>query len=450
MNGVLSFTLGLETSNFLRGLGLASGGILSFAGAFKALQFGLGSFWNAIQDGGRLDDLSKRTGTSVRDLYQLEEAFKMVGLSADQVPSMILRMRQALGGVDEAGNRTDKAFAALGISMEDLAKVDAPKQFEMLSEALNNSGSNADSLAKMLFGREGAGNMMQLARSSDDVAQSFKDTASAAERMQRASGVFDSVGDGLQRLKTALNGFWIKLAADAAPVLQWMVSSLTKVFEEGALFQLIVDSFKFAFETVLDFAPAVFAKLGSMMLNEMRTPLVALQSMLEYYLMKPFENAFKWMSAMEAYSRGGIWAAVADYAKSERYGSSSFEEIFARNMKTGPRFNLGNGEFGLEDISKQADEAIQKALQKLKARFPSLKLDPFNPNRNNNLDNDLTSNKNAGKEASVLEKMGFIMHGGGTGSRVENLLQRIVDNTNPRNNSRRYPVGGLTGINAVS
>lgn len=448
-NGVLSFTLGLETSNFLRNLGVASGGVISFAAAFQAIRKTAGGVWDTIGSGGKLQDLANRTGASVKDLYQLRAGFDSVGLSADLVSPMILRLRQALGGVDEEGNRTDKVFEALGLNMEQLAKSNPAAQLTLIAEALNKAGGNkADALAKGLFGREGAGNMMQLARDSKEFNQTLHDTAAAGTKMQSAAKTFDDIGDALQRIKnTHIPGMMLDLAVKAGPAIKWVVDKLEETFRNGNFATLVVESFQFAFQAVLEIAPAVFAKLGSIILNELRTPLVALQSFLEYFLTKPFENAFKWLSALDAWAKGGLVAAVADYAKSERYGIS-FDEIFARNMEIGPRFNLGTGEFGLEDIDQASSEALRKALKKIGARIPKLdtNFDPINPSENKEKEQQKSGTE--ADQAGSLVKMGFIT---AYGSRTENLLQRIADNTAGLRNGRRSGgTSGLTGLDTVS
>ena len=92
---------------------------------------------SAIERGAHLEDLSARTGESVANLYQLEEAFKRAGLAADSVPGTILRVRKALSGVNELGGETNSIFAALGLDRASLAKDDPLDAIQKISGALS-------------------------------------------------------------------------------------------------------------------------------------------------------------------------------------------------------------------------------------------------------------------------------------------------------------------------
>lgn len=228
--GVLSFTLGIETSNFLRGIGLASGQIISFSALAQGLQTSFQKVWSAIERGGRLSDLSNRTGESVKSLFQLQAAFDLVGIRAEGVSPMLLRLQRMMGGVDEQGNKTDDVLAELGLNLDRLSQMNAPQKLLEVANALNKiGGDRAANLASKLFGRDGAGDIMQIARDAKEFAQSLKDTAAEASMMQRTASAFDKIGDTVNQIKRKLDSFWTGIAEGAAPAIQTVVDWLNEI-----------------------------------------------------------------------------------------------------------------------------------------------------------------------------------------------------------------------------
>ena len=79
MAGVLQFTLGLEASNFLSQIGVSSSSLLSFAGIAEGVKASFESMFAAMERGASLDALSARTGETVSNIYQLQEALNNEG-----------------------------------------------------------------------------------------------------------------------------------------------------------------------------------------------------------------------------------------------------------------------------------------------------------------------------------------------------------------------------------
>lgn len=394
MNGALTFTLGLETQNFLRGLGLASGGIFSLIGAAQAVSKLMGSAWSAIGDGGRLFDLSARTGATVKDLYQLEEAFKMVGLSGDKVAPMLVRLQRGLGGVS-----------------------DPAKELLNLAREIGASGPEGINLAKRIFGRESTGDIMQLARQVDDFAQSLKETDRASTKAQQTAAAFDRIGDSIQRIKTRLRGMWLDVAAEMAPAMEKGLNAMTEAFRTGRVSELIAESLKLGFSTILDFAPAIFEKLGVIIIKALEKPLTFFQAGLEYAIQKlgeqvmanPVARAF--MNGLMG--PGGIpfnlWAAKN---LPMGYTAEPFQDIWKRWQETGPRFDVGLGEVGIPDMAKDADARWKKAMENFRKNFGSaFEFGPFKRGAGEGEDGFGLTKLNR-PEGSALEKMGFVMGGG--------------------------------------
>lgn len=442
MNGALTFTLGLETSNFLRGLGLASGGIISFAGVMQGIRAAASNIWAAINDGGKLTDLSARTGASVSSLYQLQEAFKLVGLSADAVPSMLLRVQKAMGGVDDAGNKLDDVFAELGLNLETLKQLKPEQQLETIGDALNKVGGNrATNLASRIFGREGSGDILQISRQLGDFAGSLSATAGAAQTAQATAAAFDKIGDTIQQLKTNARGLWLNIAADLAPAIQKALDMVTGAFKSGNFSELIGESLKLGFDTFLAYIPGALAQLGTWIFKAFESPLKYIQAaftlafqqvgeVLGNIIQNPkvvgFLNGLA--AALRINGQGSMADAITGMTTvSPGYKAESFQDIL-RYFNNGPIFNLGSGEFGISDMQSEASRKLKEAYEKFKKQFGSA----FNfasGGKQSEDSNPVAAFSSAGKgrEPSALEKMGFVMGGGG--SSVTSLLTSIERNT---------------------
>lgn len=172
-------------------------------------------------------DLSNRTGASAKALHGLQEAFKVTGIDAGAVDGMILRLQRSLSGVNEQGEKTDKLFKALGLDQEGLKRGDAAGQFMAVAQALRGlSKEDAIGAAAKLFGREGAGNMVQISRDLQGFREAFAESARESAVFGRTAAVFDRLGDMVPRIRGEIEGMWAGMAEGAAPAIEAVLGAL--------------------------------------------------------------------------------------------------------------------------------------------------------------------------------------------------------------------------------
>ena len=166
MANVLEFALGLETGGFVTKVVSAEavlGGLRKMA---EGVEFVFRKMNESVERAAGLETLHKRTGETVGTLYQLQEAFKAIELSADTVPTMLLRIQRALSGVNEMGLQTSSAFARMGLDIGVLKNQDAATQIRMLTDGLAKlPKEQAAGVASQIFGRFGMGDILQISRS---------------------------------------------------------------------------------------------------------------------------------------------------------------------------------------------------------------------------------------------------------------------------------------------
>ena len=186
MAGVLSFTLGLEISKFLdrmrasseatlgltkAGQGLSTGllalgplgdaaaiAILGLGVALKGVEAGIERAWRQIERGAALNELSKRTGESVQNLFMLQKGFRAAGLSADSVGRAIFMLNKSLGGINEMGEDTASVFEKVGLSAEALKKAGSAGAIQAVLQKMSGMNqTTATAFAGKIFGRGRSG-----------------------------------------------------------------------------------------------------------------------------------------------------------------------------------------------------------------------------------------------------------------------------------------------------
>jgi predicted HicB family RNase H-like nuclease len=245
--GILQFTLGLGAGGFITALNQAEGKVKSFAGGLLRLP-GLGTavagvlgsigsvagvvegVFSAFEKGASLEHLSKRTGTAVATLFELQKGFKAVGLSTDDVGPALFAMQRSIGGVNEMGQSTSDIFTRMGLNVQQLKKLDPASQFTAIAKALNGLGqSDAAKASSLIFGRQQGGNMLQLARSGGDFSDAMRKAAGQAEIFARNAERFEKIERSLNSFKASVNGLFAGLAEGAAPGIQAVLDVLNSI-----------------------------------------------------------------------------------------------------------------------------------------------------------------------------------------------------------------------------
>ena len=226
-NGKIEYSLGLATGGFLGPLANAGAKLAGFVGVTATLGGAVTAVWNQIAKGGALVDLSNRTGESVRDLAQLQFAFEQSGVAAGNIAPILQKYRQSLSGIGEMGENTAEAFSLIGISIDDLRKMDAPQALQAIFTGLNKLDRNtAAGVAGKIFGRGASGDILQLARGADGFAEAIKRAAENAEIMARNAQAFDRLGDSLGDIKLEIDTIAAGIAEEITPALNLMADQL--------------------------------------------------------------------------------------------------------------------------------------------------------------------------------------------------------------------------------
>jgi hypothetical protein len=470
--GLLQFSLGLASGQFNSALNTSfekvkgfAGGLLNMTGTLAAVGAAMKTLEGAldlvegpkkiIETGASLELLSKQTGESAANLYELQKGFKGVGLDASGVGAMVFHMQKALGGVNEQGESTSPIFSQIGLDMEALKHSGAPEAIEAITAKLGKlDKSSATAAAGKIFGREGAKDALALSRSTDEFAEALHKAAPMAAFFGRMAETFHQIELAAGKVKTKLDPLFAGIAEGAAPAIKKVLDYLNKIdlTKLGASVRLFIGTmyeaikqgkigelFSAGFEAGIERAGnLLFATLGDgsfwngiwsiawgafkvQMAGSLKI-LVSIGDILKAAIETALDTVWEKISAN--------FPKLAQFLGIENFGKAkSFSEHYAEERSNaGPAQQMldewiksGKGDISggadaikavIENAAKNASGPAQARLEKMLGDLGKLwdkgrvKDAPGSPDA----DKD-TLGGNYQYKATELEKMGLVMHG---------------------------------------
>jgi predicted nucleic acid-binding Zn-ribbon protein len=193
-------------------------------------------FSDAIDLGGRLDDLSKRTGETAGKLLLLENAFVEAGLSADQVGAVINKLQNFMFDAANGGDRQRAAMAALGISMSELEAKTPTEQMGVFARAISGiqDPTARAAAASEFFGEKLGGKLLPLLTEFDPALQNARNTLGSLEEvMDENAATFAAAGDTIDRVKGKMMAFSAGLLSETIPAVRDLGEEMSKVDAAG-------------------------------------------------------------------------------------------------------------------------------------------------------------------------------------------------------------------------
>jgi uncharacterized protein YukE len=209
--------------------------VAGIGAAFLSVRAAAESFNAAIAMGGRLNELSARTGETAGNLAILERAFQNAGAGADSVGATINRLQRAVVEAGQGGKEQAEAFAKLGLNLEELKAKTPTEQLQAVGNALSRVSTDSDrsALAMQLLGRSG-GELIPLLRAMGtelDIARS--QLGSTPEVMDRVAAVLDTVGDNFAAIGEKGKEFAAGLLERLAPALAEITTQIATIDAAG-------------------------------------------------------------------------------------------------------------------------------------------------------------------------------------------------------------------------
>ena len=208
------------------GLATIGVGVLAGLGASAAQVVNLGD---------KLRDMSFATGQSVEQLSFLDFAAKQSGTSIETIASASQRLAKNLTDVSRGGGKAAAvALQELGLSAEQLSRLDLVGQIETIGQALQKieNPSQRAAAGAALFGKQ----FKELAPLVLDTANSFSELADEFVRMggtltKEQADQFDALNDSIGKLQLSVRSAGEALATVMAPSLTAAASAVAEFIQ---------------------------------------------------------------------------------------------------------------------------------------------------------------------------------------------------------------------------
>lgn len=216
------------------GAGLALG-VGAVKGAFEIAKGTAESFGAALDMGGRLADLSERTGETAGKLLVLERAFTNNGLEAEGVGTSLNKLQKFMAAAGDESSAQGQKLSALGITMADLAGKTPTEQLGVFATRIGEIQDPTEraAMSMEIFGKSG-GKMLPILRNfSGELANAKDQLGSMPDIMDKSSKIFDDISDNLTVIKGKFTEFAAGILSRVAPALQYITDAMTKIDAAG-------------------------------------------------------------------------------------------------------------------------------------------------------------------------------------------------------------------------
>jgi hypothetical protein len=249
---------------FVAGVGLGQVAAKAFTAvldsAFAAVRGTIQGFTDALDLGGRLSDLSASTGETAGKLLILERAFDNSGIGADKVGSSIAKMQKNIEDARDGSGTAANAFAAMGVSVDELEGKLPTEQFKILSSGINSIDDPTQRAAAAMgvFGKSGAELLPLLTNLDGELGEARDTVGSMAEIMDRRNATFDAVGDRFKTIGEKVRDFAAGILDKALPAIDAITSALSRI-DAAKIGQNLADAFLGGQKAMSGFQSAVDA-----------------------------------------------------------------------------------------------------------------------------------------------------------------------------------------------
>ena len=203
--------------------------------AFDAARQVVEGFGQAIDLGGRLTDLSDRTGETAGKLLVLEKAFTNTGVSADSVGTSLNKMQKFMVDAAQGGQAQADALNRLGITMSELAGKTPTEQMAVFAQriaGIQDPAQRAEA-AMSIFGKSGGELLPILQNFSGELETARGQLGSMPGVMDRSAKAFDELGENMQTINSKVMQFAAGFLEGALPALNKFTSALSGVDAAG-------------------------------------------------------------------------------------------------------------------------------------------------------------------------------------------------------------------------
>lgn len=235
---------------------MARFGAIAAAAAAGGMALLVRSQFDAIDTLGKM---SGSLGIATDKLAGLQLAAQIGGVSTEQLNKSLIRMVKSVADANNGLSTAKRAFDALGLNSEVLAKLAPDEQFRLIAEAMSNLATQTDrtGVAMDIFGRQGAALLNVLsggAAGIDEMQRVAEQLGIALDGVEVAQ--VELANDAMTKLKSLFIGIARQIAVQLAPFLEGLTDRFTDVGTASSGAGKVV-------ARVFSFIANVFATIGT-------------------------------------------------------------------------------------------------------------------------------------------------------------------------------------------
>ena len=198
----LGVTLGLETSTFQQGIARAKKGLQELASQITTMAtVGAAAFtamaYKSIAFADSVADIADSTEISIASVLGLGDALRLAGGKADDAGKVLAKFTENIDSAAQGSKGMQDAFARVGVTLQDLAKMSPEQLFNKTVEAISkiDDAATRSGLKMELFGksmrsvdmRRFADEIVDAKGKFDEYAEGVKKAADLQEKLENKS-----------------------------------------------------------------------------------------------------------------------------------------------------------------------------------------------------------------------------------------------------------------------
>jgi len=210
-------------------IGQAIGNLSAIAIVMKTATFAATGLRDALQLGDDLVDLNAQTGVAVDKLMELQMAFDLNGMKAEQVQPVLAKMQRMIAEAGSGSAEAANKFALMGISIGDIQGLNADEQLMTIGDAIGKIQNPAQrsAMAMEVFGKSGAKLLSVFAAGGMEEVR--KVLGNQAALLLQNAGVFGKASDILGLTGNKIRGFFVGIASEIVPQLMDVLEKSEKL-----------------------------------------------------------------------------------------------------------------------------------------------------------------------------------------------------------------------------
>lgn len=242
------------------GTGVAIGGLMAMAN-------------DTSENAAQWLELSQRTGMGIENLERWGYACSQSGADIGVLETGMKKLSKSMVDAQDGSKKSQEAYAALGISMTDLAKMSPEQAFETVMAKLADMPDSAEKnvIGNQLLGKSYTELRTLLAEGSDGM-QNLKDNADKLGIVMSGDSVVaaEGFGDTMDNAKASLEGVKNKIISELLPqlttMLNWFIDKSPVIQDVGGkALGFISDTIGFITDNSNILIPVLGGLLGAIM-----------------------------------------------------------------------------------------------------------------------------------------------------------------------------------------